>query len=289
MVQRHFSPNTSDPADFDTNCEGLVELFNATFGPVSDIVAEVDEVWRDLMPRIEAATATLDRANALCERLGTPVPEVRLATQRLEAVRASVSDDPLSLSKKVGPDLDALVAAAARASGALEHAHGTLSSDLANADATIAELRVLRARAAAAYSESAAKAIPEGGLVRVPSTSVIDGQNGLAHRARRFDGLDESNDDWRDARDLVDEWKRSATRLREQLERALEVNAAPIAKRNDLRALLRAYKVKASMIPDLADEVANLGSQAHDELHTAPTDLARAQDLIDRFARGLSG
>ena len=83
-------------------------------------------------------------------------------------------------------------------------------------------------------------------------------------------------------------WKASAARLREQLERALEQNAAPLEKRSDMRSLLRAYKVKADMTPGLSEEIADLGQQAHDELYTAPCNLDRAQELMDEFARALS-
>ncbi len=286
-VRTHFLDSQGNPADHVTNCDGLIELFRDVYNPVRSIVADVDAVWRDLMPRIDAATATLERAKAVSGRLSVPIPEVRLASQRLEAVRASVSDDPLSLSAQVGPTLDELVASAARAVGKLEHAHGSLNDDLAGVDALLAELRVLRARASAAYSEAEAKVIPERGLVRVPSTAVIDGQNGLAHRARKFDGLDQHLD-WRDARRVVDEWRTAANRLREQLERALEVNASPIAERSDMRALLRAYQVKASMIPGLPEEIVELGHQAHSELYTAPTDLGRARALMDQFASGMT-
>ena len=287
-VQRYFSAESVHDDDYATNCDGLRELFRATYEPVRDIVNEVDDVWRDLMPRIEAATATLDLAKALSARLGQKVPEVQLASQRLEAVRASVSDDPLSLSGNVGPDLDQLVAAAAKAAGALEHSHGSLSDDLANADALLADLRVLRARAAAAYSEAAAKVVVASGLVRVPSTSVIDGQNGLAHRARQFDNLSDGSTDWREARKVVDTWKASATRLGEQLERALQANAAPLKQRDDMRSLLRAYQVKAEMTPGLSEEIASLGQQASDELYTAPSDLDLAKELMDKFVSALS-
>ena len=67
------------------------------------------------------------------------------------------------------------------------------------------------------------------------------------------------------------------------------MNAEPLNSRDDLRALLRAYQVKASMIPDLAAEVADLGQQAHDQLYVSPTDLEVAQGLVDQFAAALSG
>ncbi len=287
--QRMFRNNTEAVAQHLRQCDDLVEDFRRAYEPVRDVVARVDAVWRDLMPRIDAATTTLARASAVSERVGVPVPEVSLAMQRLEAVRASVADDPLSLSSKVGPDLDALVSAAAKASGALDRAHSSLGSDLEGTDAILAELRVLRARAAAAYSEAEAKVIPVTSLIRPPGTAVLDGPNGLAHRAAQIVGdAERGATDWRDARSALDRWHHRAQRLRVQLQKALAVNAEPIAQRNELRGRLRAYRVKASMTPGLADAVSALGQQAHDELYTSPTDLDRANRLINEFAATLS-
>ena len=114
---------------------------------------------------------------------------------------------------------------------------------------------------------------------------MIDGAGGLAHRAAQILGDDS---DWQRTRTELDRWNHSAGRLREQLERALEVNTAPIAERDELRGLLRAYRAKATMVPGLADAVVELGQAAHDELYTRPTDIVRAKRLIDEFASALN-
>jgi hypothetical protein len=281
-----------DPVDPDrtvTTCDGLISLFRSVYEPVRDVVARVDDVWRDLMPRIDAAAVSLERARAIGARLDVRVPEVALAVQRLEAVRASVADDPLSLSGNVGPDLDALVEAAANAAGKLDRAHGSLNDDLAGTDVLLAQLRVLRARAAAAYSEAVAKVLPVEELVRIPSTSVIDGMNGLAYRAALIVGDAETGTrDWQQKRTELDRWHDAADRLRSQLERGLRVNRAPIEQRNEMRGLLRAYRVKASMSQGLSPEIAGLGQRAHDELYTSPSDIGQAKALIDEFAAKLA-
>jgi len=288
-VQRRFEPMPADPETMLISCDGLIELFRAVYEPVRDVVARLDATWRDLLPRIDAASVTLDRAKALSERLSVRLPEVQLASQRLEAVKATVADDPLSLSSRVGPDLDALAAAAAAAAGALERSHGSLDVDLQGTDSVLADLRVLRARAAAAYSEAEAKVIPHGSLIRVPGTSIIDGPNGLAHRATQIVGdATAGSRDWRSARRELDGWHHSAGRLREQLTRALDSNTEPIEERNELRGRLRAYRVKADMTSGLPEEIGQLGQLAHDELYTSPTDLKRAKDLIENFASQLA-
>lgn len=284
-VVQSFVPAPGNSDTLMASVDTMIAMFRQVYEPVRDVVSRVDAVWRDLMPRIDAATGTLTRSEALSARLDLQLPEVRLARQRLDAVRSSVADDPLSLSTNVGPDLDAIVADAARAAGNVERAHGSLDTDLAATDAQLAHLRVLRARAAAAFSEAEAKVTPADALIRVPSPSVIDGQGGLAHRATQIGG---SGDDWQRTRTEVDRWNHSAARLREQLERALETNTEPIRRRDELRGLLRAYRVKASMQPGLSDTVAQLGQDADDELYTRPTDLERAQRLIDAFAAALA-
>lgn len=277
------APGTSDTVM--ASVDVLISVFRRVYEPLRDVVARVDAVWRDLMPRIDAATSSLGRAEALSERLGLNLPEVRLARQRLDAVRSSVADDPLSLSVNVGPDLDELVAKAVHAAGSIEQAHGNLDTDLASTDVLIANLRVVRARAAAAYSEAEAKVVPVAPLIRVPSPAVIDGPGGLAHRAAQIIG---AGSDWQEQRGELDRWSYAARRLLEQLERALEVNTAPIGERDELRGLLRAYRAKASMSPGLPAEVIELGQDAHDELYTRPSDIGRAKRLIDEFASGLT-
>lgn len=288
-LQKRLEPQPGDDRTVLVSCDGLIELFRVTYERVREIVAQVDAVWRDLMPRIDAATVTVNRATAISERLSVRLPEVMLAKQRLEAVRSSVSDDPLSLSPRVGPDLDELAAAAAAAAGKLDHAHSSLDSDLEGTDVVLADLRVLRARAAAAYSEAEAKVVPSDALIPVVGTSVIDGQNGLAHRSVQIFGQASTGTrDWQTARRELDAWHAMASRLSEQLERALKANTEPLRQREELRARLRAYLVKADMTPGLPSEVRSIGQSAHDELFTSPTNVGRAEGLLEKFAAELA-
>lgn len=263
----------------------LIELFRAVYEPVRDVVAEVDAVWRDLMPRIHAAEVSVAKAEAVAKRIAMTVPEVRLARQRLDAVKSSVSDDPLVLASNVGDALDSLVADAAAAAEQLDRSYSNIESDADATSAILAELRVVRARAAAAYSEAEAKISPSTPLKRVPSTSVIDGPNGLAHRARQ---LADDTGAWQVRRRDLDRWHSTARRLRDQLTNALATNRKAIDDRNELRGLLRAYQAKAAMNPDLADDIVELGDEAHHELFTSPSDLDRARELIADYSAALS-
>ena len=284
-LQQQLIDSTVDPATTLVTLDTLVALFRSVYEPVRDVVSLVDAVWRDIMPRINAAEVSLAKAEAIAKRVDSTVPEVRLAQQRLGAVKATVADDPLSLASNVGENLDVLVADAVRAADALDRSFGNLDADTDASSVVLADLRVLRARAAAAYSEAEAKVTSTTALKRVPSTAVIDGPNGLAHRAAR---LADADGPWQDRRRELDRWHATAERLRTQLSAALETNSSSIVDRNEMRGLLRAYRSKAAMMPDLPDEVIELGDLAHHELYTSPTDLDRARELIAEFSQRLS-
>ncbi len=69
----------------------------------------------------------------------------------------------------------------------------------------------------------------------------------------------------------------------------LRANRAPIDARNQLRALLDAYQVKASRLGVVEDpEIGRIFAQAHEALYTAPTDLALVAQLVRRYQQMLS-
>ncbi len=262
----------------------LLGLIRSVYEPIREAVADVDAVWQDLIPRLEASEKALVHAEAVATRLEAEVPELVPARQRLDAVRASVVEDPLGLATSVGPDLDALIARAAGKAGALERSHGSLSADTSRAEALVAELRALRARAAASWSEAHAKITPANQLVRTPSAAVIDGPQGLAHRLTEI--VEGDHDDWHEARRQLDRWLTSAGRLRVQLSRAVEVNRAPLDRRDELRGLWRAYATKLASIPEpRRSELQVLGDQIHRQLHRSPTDLPAVEGLLDEFVQ----
>ena len=80
-----------------------------------------------------------------------------------------------------------------------------------------------------------------------------------------------------------------AQALLNEAQRALAANRAPIEARNQFRALLDAYQVKAKRLGRLEDpEVAQLVARARDTLFHAPTDLGLAAQLVRSFQHALS-
>jgi hypothetical protein len=273
---------TPDVVEHQITIEQLIDRMRNAYEPIRDGVAAVDEVWRDMLPRMDAAETSIDEAAATVTRLGLRVPAVDRARQRLDAVRSTVADDPLSLAERVGPELDRLVAEAVHEVGRHEQSHSNLDVDLATVASLVAELRLLRARAAAAYSEAHAKVRPESELVRVPSPAIIDGPNGLAERAGYFHDPDL---DWQAVRTQLDDWMQMAVRLRDQLIRAGERNRAPLELRDELRGRFKAYKVKLEATQRTDEpEIQELVDELQNELYTRPTDVTVVESQMERLA-----
>ena len=115
---------------------------------------------------------------------------------------------------------------------------------------------------------------------------MLDGPQGLADRLD--DIVRNAGASWDQRRTLVDGWLSTARKLEAQLQRAEAANRAPLARRDELRGLLRAYQAKISAVGRAEDlELTALADQARVELYTAPTDLPRAAATIEELARRL--
>jgi hypothetical protein len=73
------------------------------------------------------------------------------------------------------------------------------------------------------------------------------------------------------------------------MRRATEACWAPLAARNELRGRLDAYRAKANALGLLEDPDAEaVYNEARGILFTAPTDLAVAVSLVDRYQKAVS-
>lgn len=255
--------------------ETLLGRLRDSYEPLRDGIADIDAVWREVLPRLDAADTTLAELRQQLALLGTVEPAVDRLDRRVRDTRSMVMDDPLGLSPDAADDLDRAVADAARAVGQLRRGHDALDADLARTEVLVAEARSLLARAGTALAEAQAKVRDPGGLAAVPSTAVVEV---LAERAA---ALRAERGPWLATRDRLDAWLNTAERLVEQLTVAVRRNRQPLDRRDQLRGLLSAYRAKAAAVGRIEDgEVADLIDEAHNELFTAPTDLGRASALV---------
>lgn len=264
--------------------ERLLDDMRAAYEPLRDGVAAIHAVHRNLLPRLDAAEVTIAAAARSATELGIVEPEVETARRRLETVRSLMLDDPLALAPDEGERLDRQVRLAAGRVADVRRGRDRLESDLASMAGLVAEVRTLRARAATALAEATAKIAGPAHLVRVPPVAAIDGPNGLAARSKAI--IDDPSPSWQQRRARLDKWLLVARRLRDQLAAAEASNRVGLQRRDELRGLLTAYRAKMAGTGKAEHRAAfEVADEAHNELYTRPTNLARAEQLLGELAR----
>lgn len=261
----------------------VIDEIRALYTPVRDGIAEIDQIWRDILPRLDAAEATLGALEAELDEIGGDEPLVKEARRRVEELRATIMDDPLGVDAGAGPELDDLLRRAAHHVGRLRTSHDELAADLARTEELVATIRTLRARAASAHAEATAKIAPPLELGRAPSVAFVEELAEQAAELRRSTGP------WQHTRQWLHQWLVRAERLVEQLTRVEERNRRPLERRSQLRGLLSAYRAKAAAVGRIEQRATiELADEAHNELYTSPTDLQRAETLVARLAQAVS-
>ncbi|TML17729.1 MAG: hypothetical protein E6G39_04215 [Actinobacteria bacterium] len=115
---------------------------------------------------------------------------------------------------------------------------------------------------------------------------MIEGADGLATELDQVRAMTSS---WRERRRRLDAWLARAEPLAAESARGLATNRAPLERRGELRGLLDAYRAKAADVGVVEDEeIAALLRAAQQELHTAPTSLARAELLVKQLGVALT-
>jgi hypothetical protein len=281
------SPGSPGAGEARYAIDEILGMIRSRYDSIREWATQITDLWLAILPRVDAAKATLGRLDTEAAQLGVVEPTIGRARALVSDLEVRLVSDPLSVVIGDGPQLDAQVAAAAAQVASLRSGHDSLEADLASTEGLLASLRLLLARAEAAASEARSKVVDPEGLVRVPSGSVLDGPDGLAARldqlnARTGAGL------WTQRRTLLDSWLATAHKLETQLVRAEAANRRPLLRRDELRGRLRAYRAKIAAVGRAEDlELTAVADEARAELFTAPTDLDRAAATMEELARRL--
>jgi hypothetical protein len=198
-------------------------------------------------------------------------------------VTATLSSDPLSVAPD---DVDGLIDSLEAIRRDLE-ATGALRQDLdarlMQSHAALAELRSAVEECRGAHEELLVKIAVPSAAAAPELPADLDGElDQIAALAR--------SGAWRDARRRLDQWTADARERLDEAHRIARANRAPLDARNQLRALLEAYQVKAGRLGAIEDpQLEQIFAQAHEALYTAPTDLAVAAQLVRRYQELLNG
>ena len=256
----------------------LLERMSRAFDEAKTVVAKFGEAWSALTPRVTAAQAELDRAQAIAAGLGEPhrrdLDEAANAVARLAT---ATSADPLSTApESLDRLLDSLheIRRDLDATAALRR---EFDARLADARARLATLETTAAEGRAAHEEALVKiSVPTAPGPSAPQDDLGAELDEIASLAR--------SGAWRDARHRLDAWTSRTEALLDEARQAVRANRAPIEARNQFRALLEAYQVKAQRLGVVEDpELEETFARAHEALYTAPTDLALVAQLVRRY------
>ncbi len=272
------------------------------FGTVTEVVAAAEHVWTEVAGRLDAAARELARVAPQAETLGDEAltGDLAAAQGKLARLRDMLNSDPLALwpgfpgAGRSGPR-----AAAVDTSGA-----DRLQEEVAAVAARVEELvrlrvdarqRIAGMTAAAATAQSAredAVAAWQQAVAKIAAAALPPPPASLAGLSARLAGLDPMLASGRWTRlgselDLLDRELATATASFKEAERAV---VAAMAKRDELRGLLGAYKAKAARLGAVEDTgLAERYDRAHDLLWTAPCDLAAAEAAVAGYQQAVLG
>jgi hypothetical protein len=254
------------------------------FDEAKTVIVVIGRAWQTLTPPLDAAGRVLAECGRLAHELGEDArPELEAAAGQLAALRKALSEDPLSVA---AGDIE-------RLAGSLEELRRELDGEAAlkrELGARIARARELTLAVREAI-EQAREAHNEV-LIKISVPIAAEPPRMPEQLEARLADVRALADrgDWRSAQHRLEQVNDDARALLDEAQRVLKVNRAPIEARNQFRALLDAYQVKAASLGMVEDpDVAAIYAQARNALYTAPTDLSLVGQLVRRYQEAISG
>jgi hypothetical protein len=260
----------------------LLERCSAAFDQVKAVLVAAGSAWNSFEPRVRAARATLEESVELACSLGEGKPaELDGARARFDELAQKLSKDPLSVSEGDLAEAERSLHAVATDLEGLEQVRLQMATRLSDARRLLEELRDAAREGSQAHQQVLAKivapAVPDPLRLNGALESELDDVANIARHGA-----------WREARTLLEQWSTRTRSLLQQAQSIAHENSAPIQARNELRGLLDAYQAKAARFGLIEDSrLSGTFEQARDTLYSAPTDLAAARDLVDRYRQTL--
>jgi hypothetical protein len=253
--------------------DGMEEAFNE----LRDVVAAVDKAWRDLLPRVERATA--DAA-----RLAGEMPGHRGLTavrSKLQTLASRLADDPLGVAADV-ESAEGTLAALDRAAQERRQLADQVVNDLARAasdlDVIVADLHAGRD----ALAQTRREVANPTGIYNPIDPTIVTGERGLGPWLARLEALQSAGKVDKAYRGLQG-WRALADKTAATVRQVAEANAKPARRRRELRGLMRAAQAKAGAEGRAEDKALDeLARQARDALNV-PCDLATAEQVVRRY------
>jgi hypothetical protein len=282
----------ADSGREDLTMATAVARMRGAFSSVTEVISAAEQVWTEVAGRLDAVAAELARVAPLAASLGDEALTGNLtaAQGKLARLRDTLNSDPLALWQPDGTvDTSGADRLAERVTAAVGRADDLIRlrdeahQRVTEVTAAAATARSAREDAVAAWQQAAVK-IAAGALPPPPPD--------MADLSGRLAGLGTLLDGGRWTRlgselDLLERELTTATAAFKEAERAV---VAAMAKRDELRGLLGAYKAKAARLGGAEDSgLAQRYDLARDLLWTAPCDVAAAEAAVAAYQQAVLG
>ena len=254
------------------NADELLARMSRAFDEVKTVVARFGAAWETVTPRLAEARAALDRAQATAAPLGEAQrTDLEEAARRIGELTTRLGSDPLTVALDEPARLLDSLHAIERDLDATAALRRDFDARLGDARTRLGRLETLLGEARAAHEELLVKI----SAASAPAPPGAGEQDGLRGELDRIATLAASGA-WREARRRLDAWTDRVVAAVGELEGVVRANRAPLEARNQLRALLEAYQVKAA--PPRRDR----GLRARADLRPGPRGAVHGPDRPGR-------
>jgi hypothetical protein len=282
----------ADPGREDLTLATAVARMRGAFTAVTGVVSAAEQVWTEMAGRLDAIGAELARVTQDADTLGDEALTGNLAAAqgKLARLRDTLNSDPLALWQGDGrvdasgaDRLQERVAAAATRAEELVHLSVDARQRIAEVTAAAAAARSAREDAVAAYQQAAAKVV--AAALPSPPAELADQSARLAALGPLLVG-----GRWTRLASELDRLDRELATVTASFREAERAAAAALARRDELRGLLGAYKAKAARLGGAEDaSLAERYDRARDLLWTAPCDLTAAEAAVAGYQQAVLG
>ena len=281
----------ADSGREDLTLATAVARMRGAFSTVTEVVAAAEHVWTEVAGRLDTAGAELARVTPLAATLGDEALAGNLASaqDKLARMRDTLNSDPLALWQGGAVDtsgadrLQERVAAAVARADELIRVRDEARQRVSEVQTAAMAARAARDDAVAAWQRAAEK-IAAAALPPPPAEA--------ADLSTRLAGLGPLMDGGRWPRlaselDLLDRELAAAAARFKEAERAA---VSALARRDELRGLLGAYKAKAARLGAVEDTaLAERYDRARELLWSAPCDLTAAEAAVAGYQQAVLG
>lgn len=258
----------------------LLTVMSDEFDRAKAVIFGVGAAWEKFVPRVRAIQTAISDAIAEADDDAAAAPMSLQA--RLDDIGDVLVVDPLAVDEATIAALEAESMGLNASPVDLDALRADVEQGLAQAQTLLAELTTVTDEAVRAHENTIEKIEP----VDVPAPVL---EHALGRELDDVIALAGAGK-WRRARAALDSWDTRTRRALDDARACLDANRAPVARRNELRGLLDAYRAMAHTRGLIEDPVLEpLHAQAHEALYTAPTDLTEAAALVRRYQTAVSG